>query len=408
MATTGSQRYCLDSDIVQIFLEVIRASAVRSLTQPACVQEASDELLYEVLKFSDSHYLSHLLVDRLLLWDRKIDLCFLNNYSEINSDMKAQFGEWSRIVQHLAQEGVSFAVIKGFDIARYYPSITLRSAGDFDILFRLEEYGELKLALESLGYRKGRFDDRGVLRTMSDVQDQLRWKFGAHADNFSRKSQASEGEDYQVEPHVRVCPPHWPVDLNTEDLLSRSIVRRHNCVEYPALSKYDCFVYLCLHIYRHDTELNSIRGGGNLVLSRLIDLAFILLSSDVDKLNPQELLSHVELTRTTIAVDYCLRQVLTLFPSLVNWDLKLADDSKAIADSRVIRFSDPTLIWESISQWDSDPIDRMLGGSSVADDSAIRLAEERAERMSLIDSEFVNLIEQPDGSIRPVYRSDPQ
>jgi len=119
------------------------------------------------------------------------------------------------------------------------------------------------------------------------------------------------------------------------------------------------FVFLCIHFYRHETELAEIRERGDGRLRRLIALA-CFAADKIDSL-PWSHLSDIcaDLT-ATIPVDFVLRQIELIWPGLLPMTRLDVSDEEYKVNAKAIRFGQATQTWDVVGVWQEDYVERIF------------------------------------------------
>lgn len=307
--------------------------------------------------------IAHLIALSLALKGLDIPTPILEQAQETVFQNKIKRYWWSVVTQKADAIGLQMLTIKGPETYRSFPRPFEWRFRDLDFLIRLDEIDKCDEMLDSLGFKKGRLDGKGNITEFTNSQREYRRSSSVHEDNNVRFMHNKI--PVILEPHFRLLPIHTPFQISPDLAFDTSVVRCLHGKMFSTLIEPLHFVFLCAHLYRHDTELNSIRAGNFCRLDRLHALA-CYAHFNSDKLRGVILEEFVSITNSYRQVNYCLAILEEVFPGLAD-NLGFAIDQElAIDDFSIVRYSDINGDYSPIGRLAGSPIERMFHVNRLA------------------------------------------
>ena len=143
--------------------------------------------------------------------------------------------EGERVLETLGQAGLQCIALKGWEMRKLYPNMTMRQMADLDVLVRPYEYRRIRPIMEKLGYTPG---------------DESSWKH----DSFRK------GEVH-VEMHKRLTDDSGEIRNWERDMWNRAVPVKGNICR---MSPEDYYIFHFVHL--HKDFMN-----GSLGLRRIVD-----------------------------------------------------------------------------------------------------------------------------------------
>lgn len=147
-------------------------------------------------------------------------------------------GKQLKLYRELKQNGIAVAVFKGSVLAQMaYGDMSLRQAGDIDVLISRRDFDRTRGVLEALGYQM----------TPSLTDAQLASHLASHCEiQFVRDDWFTI-----VDLHWALAPKTFTFDVDTDELLSRLQTVQVAGAEIETLATEDLIVYLSMHGAKH-------------------------------------------------------------------------------------------------------------------------------------------------------------
>jgi hypothetical protein len=147
-------------------------------------------------------------------------------------------GKQLKLYRQLKQNQIPVAIFKGSVLSQMaYGDISLRQAGDIDVLISRRDFKRTRQVLESLGYRM----------TPSLTAAQLASHLASHCEiQFVRDDWFTV-----VDLHWALAPKTFTFNVETDDLLSRLQTVEVAGAEIETLATEDLIVYLSMHGAKH-------------------------------------------------------------------------------------------------------------------------------------------------------------
>ena len=236
-------------------------------------------------------------------------------YSNIGQSVLQDY-EGSQILRAFNEAGLDCIALKGWEMRKLYPEITMRQMVDLDILVRDYDYKTLKNIMTKLGY---------VV-----AEPESSWMH----DSFSKGN-------VTVELHKRLTDDSGEIQRWETEMWNRT-THAGNDKHILRMSDEDCFIYHLIHMHKHFLD-------GSLGLRRIVDTwLFIKKHPEMDHQFLREQFSLIGLTRFADQMIRLSRAVLGEIEiddnceTLLNFAFKygINGTSKTYKISRVVFMSD--------------------------------------------------------------------
>lgn len=158
-------------------------------------------------------------------------------YSNIGQSVLQDY-EGSQILRAFNEAGLDCIALKGWEMRKLYPEITMRQMADLDILVRDYDYKTLKNIMTKLGY---------VV-----AEPESSWMH----DSFSKGN-------VTVELHKRLTDDSGEIQRWEKEMWNRT-THAGNDKHILRMSDEDCFIYHLIHMHKHFLD-------GSLGLRRIVD-----------------------------------------------------------------------------------------------------------------------------------------
>lgn len=236
-------------------------------------------------------------------------------YSNIGQSVLQDY-EGSQILRAFNEAGLDCIALKGWEMRKLYPEITMRQMADLDILVRDYDYKTLKNIMTKLGY---------VV-----AEPESSWMH----DSFSKGN-------VTVELHKRLTDDSGEIQRWETEMWNRT-THAGNDKHILRMSDEDCFIYHLIHMHKHFLD-------GSLGLRRIVDTwLFIKKHPEMDHQFLREQFSLIGLTRFADQMIRLSRAVMGEIEiddnceTLLNFAFKygINGTSKTYKISRVVFMSD--------------------------------------------------------------------
>lgn len=236
-------------------------------------------------------------------------------YSNISQSVLQDY-EGSQILWAFNEAGLDCIGLKGWEMRKLYPQITMRQMADLDILVRDYDYKTLKNIMTKLGY---------VV-----AEPESSWMH----DGFSKGN-------VTVELHKRLTDDSGKIQRWETEMWNRT-THAGNDKHILRMSDEDCFIYHLIHMHKHFLD-------GSLGLRRIVDTwLFIKKHPEMDHQFLREQFSLIGLTRFADQMIRLSRAVMGEIEiddnceTLLNFAFKygINGTSKTYKISRVVFMSD--------------------------------------------------------------------
>ena len=364
---------CDQRRIRNCLFSIIRPSSLVSLDPPDQLQGIDEDSISQIFALAQWHHILHIVAERFNTWQLSMPaMARLASYNigypwdqyilYRKLESKVQYDNWRELVTELNALDVRYAYIKGYAVV---PDNTLATvpwySHDQDYLVDHDSLHDVEQALFRLGYQRGTIQRDG---TFTPTSNRI-------ADDPSSDYPGKHGEAYfrfDQHPRPSVVEVHWtlllqwePFDLHgTRDIIeNHTIVDVSRSVKFYSLEAAIHFVFLCIHLYRHETELGDIRERSDGSLRSLVSIACFAESS-VDRLPWDELVHICASLSATIPVDFVLRQIELCWPNLLpisSLGMSIAEYS---VNAKAIRFGQATHTWDIVGAWKQHYIERIF------------------------------------------------
>jgi len=148
------------------------------------------------------------------------------------------FGKQLKIYRLLQDSGVRVAVLKGSLLSQMcYGEISLRQAGDIDLLIAPHDFARTKTLLESLGYE--------MTPQLTPAQ------LSSHLDHHCEIQFVRDDWFTVVDLHWALAPKSFVFNLQTAEVMSRLQTVPAGGTEFETLATEDLILYLSMHGAKH-------------------------------------------------------------------------------------------------------------------------------------------------------------
>ena len=266
-----------------------------------------------------------------------------------------QIDDWAQLIDAFELQNIKYRYFKGYcALTGLRPDLPWLFT-DQDYLIHRDDLEAAEQILYRFGYQRGRLVDGRFEPSKVSIAEDAKSAFGGkHGEPYVRFNAGSVRSI--VDLHWRLStawePYSFDIDWERQPLSSQRMAFRG--VVFSTLSTLDHFLFLCAHLYRHETELADIRERSDGSLSRIITVALFALENEIVFSDLSKLKRGCLDRQCRVAVEFTLRQIDLLWPSCLPIGTIGMDDSEYSTHARAVRFGLATDDWRIVGEWKSE------------------------------------------------------